>query len=643
MRKDALGFFWQDLPPPPRVPKEPVRCVAPEPHWLGEYPEIDPHNFKLISADELVRQSRIALDIEIYENYFLACLMGFDDGNVFYLESPFTSEKAATLRYILANCTTYGFNSLRFDLPLCEMAIAGATTHRLKQVSDSIILYDERVFARQKYDHVDLIEIAPLRASLKTYAGRLHTVKMQDLPFDPSLVLDGRQVEAVRHYCVNDLRNTILLAHCLEKEIELRYDLSNQYRIDLRSKSDAQIAEAVIGLKMSQLLNRPVRAPGVEAGKTFYYTPPDYVQFKTPVLQSALAHICNTKFEINFVGEIENGIGSLSVEIGDSTYSLGVGGLHSSEQRQTFYSTDEHVLIDTDVTSYYPFITLNLGLYPKHLGPQFLNVLRTLVDQRLEAKRAGNKRGAESLKIVVNGAFGKYGSPHSILYSPENLIKVTISGQLSLLLLIEGFELAGIKVVSANTDGVTILCKRIDQPKAKLIIADWVRKTGFEIEENIYRGLFSRDVNNYIALKEDGTFKTKGAYSDHPFGDPMSLHKNPVTLICVKAVKAYLTTGKPIGETVNECQDIRQFVVVRNVKGGAVQLGEKNSFIGKVARWYYAKDITGSFVYANSGRKVPKSLGARPLMQLPEQLPPDLDHDWYIREAERILSDVGVT
>ena len=59
-------------------------------------------------------------------------------------------------------------------------------------------------------------------------------------------------------------------------------------------------------------------------------------------------------------------------------------------------------------------------------------------------------------------------------------------------------------------------------------------------------------------------------------------------------------------------------------------------------RWYYARGVEGALRYKINNYTVPRSEGARPLMELPEALPSDVDHDWYIRETESILHSVGV-
>lgn len=143
----------------------------------------------------------------------------------------------------------------------------------------------------------------------------------------------------------------------------------------------------------------------------------------------------------------------------------------------------------------------------------------------------------------------------------------------------------------------------------------------------------SRDVNNYIAIKTDGDIKVKGAYAT---GD---LKKNPVNTVCVDAVKDYLTKGIPIEQTIRQCRDITKFLTVRAVKGGAVK---DKSYLGKSIRWYYAVDVEGDIIYALNGNKVPNSDGAKPLMQLPDKFPDDIDYEKYIQESLSILKDVGI-
>ena len=254
--------------------------------------------------------------------------------------------------------------------------------------------------------------------------------------------------------------------------------------------------------------------------------------------------------------------------------------------------------------------------------------LRTLETQLVDAKTA-----ADGGKIQVNGSFGKLGSKWSKLYSPNLMIQTTVTGQLCLLMLIERLEGAGIPVVSANTDGVVTKCPVALRKARDQIVEGWERDTGFDTETTEYRALHSRDVNNYVALKDDGV-KLKGAYA------PPGLMKNPANEVCVEAAIAFLRDRKPVEDTIRACSDIRRFVTIRQVNGGAID--QQGNYLGKAVRWYYAKGVEGPIRYKVNNYTVARSEGARPVMELPDVLPDDVDLDWYIREAKSILADVGV-
>jgi hypothetical protein len=424
-------------------------------------------------------------------------------------------------------------------------------------------------------------------------------------------------------------------------QIELRYTLSNQYRVDLRSKSDAQIAEAVIVAELHRLTGLKPERPK-NYSKYFFYQVPQFIKFNNPILQNALQLIRDTPFEVEENGEVQMppAISNLSIKFGQCVYRLGMGGLHSREKTIAHKATADTFLIDRDVASYYPQIIINQQLHPKHLGKAYLEVYKAIVRRRIDAKHSGDKTTAASLKITVNGLFGKYGNKWSIVYSPDVLIQVTVSGQLCLLKLIEMIEESQVPVISANTDGVVVACPAALESTLESTVKAWERLTSFETEETRYSAIYSRDVNNYIAVKEDGEIKVKGSYSERGSSGDTILSKNPETLICNDAATAFVGKNIPVETTIRECKDIRRFVVVRNVKGGAIKSGK---YLGKTIRWYYSTAMQGDIRYVTSGNKVPNSDGAMPLMELPEgnTLPEDLDYQRYINITESILAEIA--
>lgn len=585
----------------------------------------------------------LIFDTEVYRDYFLLKFMNAETGNErdfeMYTGQPLDR---VTIRKILQQYRLVSFNGNNFDLPIIAVALSGADNAGIKRVSDKIIKNNYKHWQLgidlPKVDHIDIIEVAPGIASLKIYGGRLHFPKMQDLPIDPDDSITPELRPLMRQYCGNDCRTTLALFNKLAGQISLREQMSAQYGVDLRSKSDAQIAEAVIRHEVEKMTGRrlPKEDPFRLGGKSFKYKTPGFIQFSSEMMRSTLAVVEAAEFQIggNGVVTMPKEIGALKIRIGGSVYQMGIGGLHSTEKSTAHRADDDHVLIDRDVASYYPRIILNCGLKPANMGDHFTHVYNSIVERRLAAKHAGDKVTADSLKITINGSFGKFGSPYSILYSPTLLIQTTVTGQLSLLMLIEMLEAEGINVVSANTDGIVIKCRRDKLDLLDFIVWEWEAATGFETEETRYRALYSRDVNNYVAIKPDGSVKLKGVYA------PAGLQKNATNAIVSDAVVAFLRDGVHVSNTILDCQDITKFVTIRSVKGGAVWRGEP---LGKAVRWYYSTgvDPEETINYKVNGYKVPRTEGARPCMELPAEFPDDVNHEWYINEAMEVLKEIG--
>lgn len=582
----------------------------------------------------------VVFDIEIYVNYLLVSFMNVATGNVRHFEMyPGKPLDVEPIRAILRQYRLVSFNGIQFDLPLVTLALNGAPCEQIKNVANQMIVNGLRYWALGiepvKADHIDLMEVAPGQASLKLYGGRLHCPTLQDLPIEPEAVIAPDQHALLRRYCENDLRTTLALYERLQPQLQLREQMTEQYGIDLRSKSDAQIAEAVIKAEVEARLKRPIhkRDPFRYAGQEFRYRPPSFIEFKTESLRGILNVVRETVFLVgsNGVVQLPKPIANLKISVGSGTYRMGIGGLHSSEKSIAHVSNDDYILVDRDVTSYYPAIILRCDFMPEAMGVHFIYVYRNIVERRLAAKRSGDKVQADSLKVTINGSFGKFGSPYSCLYAPSLLVQTTVTGQLALLMLIEALESEGIQVVSANTDGLVIRCHRSRLALLDYVVWEWEHATGFDTESTEYLALYSRDVNNYVAITPSG-FKAKGAYARS------TLSKNPQNEIVTRAVIEYLRHGTSVEATIRNCQDITQFVTVRTVKGGAIKDGE---LLGKAVRWYYARSTDGAIHYRINNYTVPRTEGSRPLMELPDRFPDDVDFDWYIREATSVLNEIG--
>jgi len=651
-------------------------------------------------------------DTEVVHDYWLC---QFDTGEVYQL-APDHPLDIAGLRRTLSQHTIITFNGNNYDMPMIAFALAGADNATLKYMSDQLIVHQVKHWdlLRQHNvqpldwcDTIDMIEVAPGQASLKMYMAKQHAPKLQDLPFDPDARFQWHDRVQCRTYCANDLAGTRELFNTFQSQLKLREEMSAEYGIDLRSKSDAQIAEAV----MKSLLPFKVERPHIPAGTQFYYRPPEWLRFQTVQMRNVLERIASAPFAVTYSGGVapayDNHLmdwadtaerldahGSWAkrpkewahelVRIGEMDYAMGTGGLHSTESRVVYRADATHSLRMPDVASYYPSLIVRLGIYPKQIGPAFQQHYSGWKATRIEAKRIGDKKKANSLKTLLNGVGGKLSSMWSIMFAPSEFIQMTLTGQLSLLMLIEMLHLCGVKTVSANTDGIVIYTDRSNDALADNIIRWWESITQFEMEMSDYSLLACRDVNSYVGITADGGVKLKGAYAPPEPG--ASGWPNPTGQVCVDAVVAYLAHGTPLRDTVYACNDVRQFVYVRQVKGGGSYLptaalpksttlremrevlqaggvplgiGIRNDtlreiyaehrervmqgaeYLGKAVRWYMACGATGC-ILTPAGGLVARTEGCRPLMELPDTLPDDLDREWYVTEARSLLADLGL-
>ena len=620
----------------------------------------------------------------------------------------FDQATCARIRLLFEAYSVISFNGNYYDVPMITAALSGYTAEQLKWLNDRIIVEKVKPWELglpewRPTDHIDVMEVAPGAGSQKQYAGRIHCKTMRDLPYDPGHYVTEAEIVEVDTYCENDLAVLEALFDALHPQIHQREALGKRYGLDLRSKSDAQVAEAVLKRRCEQATGRRIFKPEIDWNLKFRYKVPAFISYASPQLQRALELVQQSIFQLDANGTVAMPpqLDGLEIKLGGSVYKMGIGGLHSQEKKLVAVSSETHQIRMPDVASYYPNLMVNAGAWPPALGDAFIREFDAIKLDRLAAKslqgklkKAGDtsspeyedaKVGNEGGKIMINGTFGKTGSPYSVLFAPEMLIQTTLTGQLSLLMLIEWHELYGVPVISANTDGIVANCPRDKLHISDALIAEWEKRTGLEMETDEYVAIYARDVNNYFAIKTPDDVKRKGEYAKAGLVEK----KNPDVEICADAVAEFLAKGVPVDYTIAACRDITKFVTIQKVNGGGVKMwGEgprkgarvmdmvgtlaangwakegrqwrrgdmlapaatayaacfqpqRPEYLGKVIRWYYGTRSPGPIVYSSNGNLVGGSYGAMPCMTLPDQFPDDINYAWYVSKAEAMLKDVG--
>lgn len=627
-------------------------------------PTEEPPPFDASTWDD-TKPAAVGMDIESYNNYFFVGFKNFATSKRLGFEmSGRSTLDVDAIRRVLATHCIITFNGLTYDLPVLAMALRGDSARDLKLVSNEIINQGVKHWeVEKKYgiqlprcNHVDLSEPNPsVRQSLKTLGARLHAPLVMDLPYDPEATLTRQQMNVVSMYCHNDLDHTHLLFNALREPLSLRVSLGKRYGLDLRSRSDAQVGEDVVRKRIEKATGRRLSRKAPETDPTFRYMVPPFISFRTPQLREMADRLAVSEFHVHGYGvDAPAWLKESVITLGGGTYQMGIGGLHSTEETRAAYSDDDHQLVDADVAGQYPAIIVKLGelgLHPKGAGKAFTAEFKQMLIERNEAKRAVKtatgqekealKAATDGGKIANNGVYGKLLSSYSFLYQPSLGIGTTLTGQLTVLMLVERAELAGIPVISANTDGALFRCPRGKLEELNAMLRTWEAETGFEVETAKYRSIHNSSVNTYIAVKEDGTVKRKG-----PPGNPWAegdlrgqLSKNPQMTVCSDAVVELIKTNRPLEESIRACTNPRAFITVIQARDGAKW---REQYLGRVVRYYWSTDHAPIYSAGGKKRKIAKTDGARPMMELATTLPDDIDWPRYIREATDLARDLGV-
>jgi hypothetical protein len=579
-----------------------------------------------------MQKQQLFFDTECYPNYFLIVFKDLKGNEECFVKDENNVLPVARIRKLLETRQTIGFNSRMYDIPMITYALSGVSNSLLKEMSDRIInesvyntLCEYQLWCPKEYDHIDIINVAIGKNGLKMYGARINTPYLQDLPYDPSTSLTQEDKAIIKKYCSNDVDITKNLYLHLKNEIDIRTAINDEYKVDVRSKSDAQIAEVLIN---KQLVSSKKKITSFE----FKYAPPDYIKFNSDNLNNLLVKFTEIEFK-GVPGDrlLEKGIVT-DVIINDVPYSCGIGGLHSKEEARTVFAADDEYIIDIDVVSYYPTIILNNKYCPDNYNTEeFLEFYQKIYDDRIIAKKENNVSKANVYKIILNGSFGKFGDQYSSLYSPKLLIHTTITGQLSILMLIEKLEEYGYNVLSTNTDGITVKVKKDGYGLFRKIVKSWEAKVNFKTEEVRYKSLHNQSVNSYIAIKEDGTLKCKGLFGSD------DISRNPAIKICKEAIFSYLLNKRKVEDTImNAKQDPSNFIMVRKCAKGGYWKGE---YLGKVVRWYWS--TKGEPITNPKGDKVANTDDAFPIMNMEDKIT-DIHYEKYIDKTYELLESIGI-
>lgn len=527
----------------------------------------------------------IVYDVEVFCEDWLVIFKDIETGKYTCVHNDNEELKEC----ISEDCIYIGFNSKHYDQFIIKAICCGFTPQEVKQVNDFIIgggqgwecpMLRDFFF---RFNNVDIKDDMQMGLSLKAIEGHLGlSVEESTVPFDIDRPLTEEELKETAKYCIHDVDTT-------EKLVELRKDyLKNKIHIGKLAGLDEVKAMGMTNAKLTAALLKAEQKPHDDERKYVY--PPN---LKREYIPQEVFDFFDRMYDPE-ISDKELFSDKQTFSIGDCPGVVGYGGIHAAIPNYFFVETEDRVIRNKDVASYYPHLMTLCGYTSRNIPSA--KVFEDVLETRMKAKASGDKATANALKLVVNTTYGALLNKYNDLFDPLMGRSVCITGQLFLMELAQHLyaDIPDLKIVQLNTDGIMVECDRKYLPKLDEICDEWQSRTGFELEEDAVVRIAQKDVNNYVEVQEGGKAKSKGGYLVRGISTVGAFNINNNACIVAAAVKEYLVNGVPVEDTINGCNDIFQFQLI--AKAGvkyreAYHLvdGEKVP-VQKVNRVYATKD-----------------------------------------------------
>jgi len=439
------------------------------------------------------------------------------------------------------------------------------------------------------------------RSSLKWIQYSMDWDNMVDMPLPHDTeITNKQQLDMIISYCVNDVDSTKEIFNQCKPLIALRKNLTDQYGINLYSASEPRISKELFAYYLGKELN----IPKYELKKLRTYRNVikvkdiilDYIEFATPEFNNLLDKFKTVEINPNFT----KGGFKYSVIYKEVKTDFGLGGAHGCNKPGVYESDEDNIIMSSDVASFYPNLAIKNKIAPAHLDKKaFCDLYEWFFTERKKIPKSNPMNYV--YKIILNSTYGLSNDKNSFLYDPQFTMFITINGQLTLMMLYEMICEAIPEAIPLmqNTDGVETVIPRSKKQIYLDVCKKWEEITSLTLEHGTYSKLVLADVNNYIAVDEDGKAKCKGRFEF----EGLALHKNKSKLIIPKALYAYFVDGILPEETIKNNNNILDYCIGGKSKGNWQQVARSIEHNQPVE---YKLQKINRYYISNSGCKIIK-------------------------------------
>lgn len=494
----------------------------------------------------------LVIDFECFKYDWGCCLKDAMTGEEF----DFWNDREGFLKFYNDNPDTLyiGYNIRHYDQYIFKAILAGIDPWK---VNEHIIVKDEPGWSYSKAFRKIPLKFFDVMfrkdRSLKQIEGFIGlNIKESQVDFRVDRKLTPEELEMTREYCMHDLRATWLVFHHSIDEFKSYIGLLKMFNFPMRDmcKTKAQLASKVLGANM----------PEFERNDEWEFPIVDTIRLdKYKYIYDWYMNPANRDEALTLV-----------TEVAGLTTTYRWGGLHSGLEA---FSKRTCILL-VDVGSFYPAIMIVYNLLSRNVSTP--DKFRELRDQRIEFKSTDTGK-ADALKIVLNSAYGAMGDQYNALYDPRNMRAVCVNGQLLLTDLVEKLG-EHCKLINGNTDGLIF---EIDENEKELVMGickGWEIRTGMSLDYKFYDGIYQKDVNTYILVKDGEAVKRVGDYVKK--SNPLD---NDIPIVREGLVD-YLVKGIRPEDTIMACNELMKFQKIVKV-GKSYIYGIKNSTFGVNRSW----------------------------------------------------------
>ena len=516
---------------------------------------------------DIIDKSKIhGYDFEVYSkiNWFCVTFINYEDRNK---EVVIVNDRAKLIEFYNAHKDDIfiSYNGRQYDTGIFKGILDGMN---VGYVNDKLIKEGKKPFQvvknAKKYPLNDYDTILKDKSLKQLEAFMGDDIRETEVDFNIDRPLTEEEIKQTLYYNHHDVIEVLrVLDYCWD-DFEGQLDIIELYGLDMsyftKTKVQLAVSPKILNAVDQHTLDDEfdIRLPEtIKLSDKYKFIPEWYMNPK------------NWRYKEHLRSEDNQHNNQLCCTVAGIPHVFAWGGCHGADDKEAVF---EGIILHADVASMYPTTDIEYGLLSrKFKNPDDFKQMR---DFRLKLKSEKNPKN-KALKPMINGVYGAGKDRNNPSYDPLMANLTCIFGQMFILDLIDKLE-PYCRLLQTNTDGIFVLCENEEMKNKVIEITNQVGerlKMEFEIDE--YTKLIQKDVNNYIAVKQNGELECKGAMVK--FNKPID---NDLPILN-DAVRNYLAYNIPVEQTINECNEYIKFQKVIKLSAKYKEIWYGNGLSGK--------------------------------------------------------------